>query len=108
MVKIENYTGGSISATHDGTSYVFPPGLSSLSTDGGEVLIYRNETWTAPSESVVLGEWGSLVVADVSEFTLKSSPLDTTLMGVGLAISLFTVLFVVRIVRSIGKQSPDL
>jgi hypothetical protein len=108
MLEIENYTGAVVSATHDGRSYVFPPGASSLTTNGGEVLIYRNGTWTGPSEAVVVSEWGTLVVADVSEFSLAKSPLELTLMGVGLAVSLFTVLIVFRIVKNIGKQSPQI
>lgn len=106
MVTIKNFSGLQIMLDIDGTYYYFPVGTSELKVADGVMVEYTDDYSTMYSE--ILTEWGTVEVSDgYFSFEESQSPTEYFMVGVGLALSIFATLFILKIVKNVGRETPD-
>ena len=108
MVTVNNLTAGEISLTNGGNSYVVKSSGVNLNLSEGDAVVYRSIDYTGVSETLPVTEFGTLQVADTVTFQEKMSPSELFTAGALLAITIFGVVLVMKIVRNLMRMSPEL
>lgn len=112
MIKVNNLSGESVAIDVDGTSYVLPNGKAELSvTEGATFTITLNGGGgppPPPGPGSTFTEYGNLEIWDDAwEFTPGESPLFYFMEGLVLGILVFGTAYIIRIVKNVARQSPD-
>jgi len=128
MIEVNNLSGESIVLNVDGLSYVLPDGKTDLQVvDGAAFTVTFNDGGTGggtgtgdgtgdgtgtgdppPSGGTTFTEYGDLTIWDDSwSFQSTEAPSFYFMEGFVLGVLVFGTAYIIRIVKNIARQSPE-
>ncbi len=112
MVIVRNFSGDYVGLTVDGTTYQIPAGKTELAVSTGDdfTIDFSGAGGGGPPpppSGNQFTEYGTLEIFDSSfEFTSTESPAYYFAEGMGLGVLVFGTALIIRLVRSVARQSP--